>query len=75
MPPINKTSTSKVLVTGVTGYIAMWIARTLLERGYSVRGTVRTEEKGKRLIDYFRSIGYGDKFELAVVEDMQKVGN
>ena len=73
MPTVNKGS--KVLVSGANGYLAMWIVRTLLERGFTVRGTVRTEDKGKVMIEYFKSLGYGDKFEVAVVDDIVKVGN
>ena len=65
---------SKVLVSGANGYIAMWVVRTLLERGFTVRGTVRTEEKGKYMIEYFESLGYGDRFEVVVVDDIVKVG-
>lgn len=32
---------SKVLVTGISGFLALQIAKDLLERGYIVRGTVR----------------------------------
>ena len=73
MPSVDKGS--KVLVSGANGYIAMWIVRTLLERGFTVRGTVRTEDKGKFLIEYFKSLGYGDKIEVVVVDDIVKVGN
>ena len=31
-----------VLVTGITGYLASWIAKYLLDEGYRVRGTVRS---------------------------------
>jgi nucleoside-diphosphate-sugar epimerase len=30
-----------VCVTGASGYIASWIVRLLLDRGYTVRATVR----------------------------------
>lgn len=30
-----------VCVTGAGGYIASWIVKLLLERGYTVKGTVR----------------------------------
>jgi nucleoside-diphosphate-sugar epimerase len=73
MPSVEKGS--KILVSGANGYIAMWIVRTLLERGFPVRGTVRTEDKGKFLIEYFKSLGYGDKFEVVVVADITKAGN
>lgn len=35
--PVGKT----VCVTGAGGYIASWIVKLLLERGYTVKGTVR----------------------------------
>ncbi len=71
MPAITPNSNGKVLVSGANGYIAMWVVRTLLERGYSVRGTVRRAEKGKHLYETFKS--YGDKLEVVVVEDITKV--
>ena len=71
MPTIPRGS--KVLVSGANGYIAMWVVRTLLERGYVVRGTVRSVDKGKFLTDYFTKLGYGDKLEIVVVEDIVKV--
>ena len=73
MPSVD--AGSKVLVSGANGYIATWIVRTLLERGFTVRGTVRTEEKGKFMKEYFTSLGYGDKFEVVVVDDITKVCN
>jgi len=60
-----------VLVTGANGYIAMWIIRTLLEKGYAVRGAVRSVEKAERLKEQFSS--WGKKFEWVVVEDITKV--
>lgn len=69
MPTI--TSTDKVLVTGANGYIALWIVKTLLERGNSVRGSVRSESKGRALLELFKS--YGDRLEIIIVPDMTKV--
>ncbi|TRM58179.1 hypothetical protein BD626DRAFT_410903 [Schizophyllum amplum] len=70
MPAVS--APAKVLVSGANGYVAMWVVRTLLEKGYSVRGTVRSPAKGAYLTNYFRS--YGDKFELAIVDDITKDG-
>ncbi|KAH6915999.1 D-lactaldehyde dehydrogenase [Coprinopsis sp. MPI-PUGE-AT-0042] len=70
MPTIS--STDKVLVTGANGYIALWIVRTLLERGNSVRASVRSESKGQLLQDLFKS--YGTRLEIAIVPDMTKEG-
>jgi dihydroflavonol-4-reductase len=49
-PTVNKSAkvidpAVPVLVTGASGYIGSWIVRTLLEGGYTVRGTVRNPQK------------------------------
>ncbi|KIP03371.1 hypothetical protein PHLGIDRAFT_94911 [Phlebiopsis gigantea 11061_1 CR5-6] len=69
MPAINA---GKVLVTGANGYIALWVVRSLLEKGYSVRGTVRSESKIAHLKDTFKS--YGAQLEVIVVSDIAKDG-
>ncbi len=71
MPTINKGD--KVLVSGANGYLAMWIVRMFLERGYAVRGTVRTEAKAMFVHAFFSALGYGDKFETVIVADITKV--
>jgi dihydroflavonol-4-reductase len=38
------------LVTGGTGMVGYWIARTLLARGHRVRALVRSLDKGRRLL-------------------------
>ena len=40
---------AKVLVTGATGFLASHLILQLIERGYGVRGTVRSLEKGDGL--------------------------
>lgn len=70
MPAVSQPA--KVLVSGASGFIAIWVVRTLLERGFAVRGTVRSLKKGEHLNKLFGE-KYGDKFELAVVEDISKV--
>lgn len=68
MPAI---SSGKVLVTGANGFVAAWVAKELLEHGFSVRGTVRSESKAAYLREYFKA--HGDRFEIAIVEDISKV--
>lgn len=41
----NIDTSRPVLVTGASGYIASWIVKYLLEKGYTVHGTVRDKEK------------------------------
>lgn len=64
-------SGSKVLVSGANGFIAVWVVQRLLESGYSVRGTVRSEGKAAHIRKLFES--YGDKFEVVIVSDITKV--
>lgn len=68
MPAI---SSGWVLLTGANGYIATWVIKELLEQGFSVRGTVRSLDKGTHLEEAFKS--YGSKFEVVVVPDITKV--
>ncbi|TFK50136.1 hypothetical protein OE88DRAFT_1645865 [Heliocybe sulcata] len=59
----------RALITGVTSYIGAHIAQQLLEKGWYVRGTVRTQAKGQWLHDTFKA---GDRFETVEVKDVQK---
>jgi len=65
-------ATGKVLVSGASGFIAAWVAKRLLEEGYSVRGTVRSEAKGEYLRKLFKP--FGDKFEYVIVKDVSQEG-
>ena len=69
MPAV--TPGSKILLTGANGFIAVWILKYLLEKGYFVRGTVRSEQKGSHLRKLFSS--HGDKLEITVVPDITVV--
>ncbi|GJJ13666.1 hypothetical protein Clacol_007922 [Clathrus columnatus] len=63
---------SKILVTGASGFIAVWIVKYLLQNHFMVRGTVRSEEKGEYLKELFKE--YGSQFEYVIVEDMSVDG-
>ncbi|KAK0886970.1 hypothetical protein LTR02_017661 [Friedmanniomyces endolithicus] len=67
-PMIEKGST--VLVTGVNGFIASHVADQLLQAGYQVRGTVRSQDKANWLYALFDSIYAKGKFEAVTVPDM-----
>jgi uncharacterized protein YbjT (DUF2867 family) len=69
--PALSSPTSKVLVTGPNGYIGLWVVKTLLDRGHTVRAAVRSETRAKDLKTLFSSAG--DRLEFAIVEDMLKV--
>ncbi|CAF4267578.1 unnamed protein product, partial [Rotaria sordida] len=40
-----------VLVTGANSFIGGWIIKYLLDKGYNVRGTVRSQAKESRVLD------------------------
>ncbi|EKM52345.1 uncharacterized protein PHACADRAFT_30874 [Phanerochaete carnosa HHB-10118-sp] len=70
MPAIQPPAT--VLVTGVSGFNGSWIARAVLEAGYVVRGTVRSDHKGQYLAMLFKS--HGSRFSYRVIPDASKPG-
>jgi len=73
MAPV--TAPAKVLVTGASGFIAVWVCKHLLDEGYQVVGTVRSDSKGEYLQQLFEKDGHGkDKFSYVVVEDIEKEG-
>ena len=43
------TDTDPVLVTGASGFVGKWCVVKLLEKGYRVRGTIRSEAKAKQV--------------------------
>ncbi|XP_056863772.1 protein BRI1-5 ENHANCED 1 isoform X2 [Raphanus sativus] len=54
--------TGLVCVTGGTGFIASWLIMRLLQRGYSVRATVRANtEKTKRDISYLTELPFASE--------------
>ncbi|CAE7117047.1 unnamed protein product [Rhizoctonia solani] len=65
-------SPAKVLLTGANGYYAVHVIKELLDRGYSVVGTVRSESKGEELVKLFPS--HAGKISYAVVPDIVKAG-
>lgn len=68
MAPIEKGST--VLVTGINGFIGSHIADQLLEAGFKVHGTARSESKGKWIQEYLDKKHGAGKVTLFVVPDM-----
>ena len=72
MPALSNVETnSTILVTGANGFIATWLVGDLLKKGYNVRAAVRTEAKGKNLLENYGS--YGDKLQIFAVGDIKKV--
>jgi len=61
-----------VLLTGASGYIAAHVLDILLQRGYKVRCTVRSQDKFEKILAKYP--GKKDQLELAIVKDIAVAG-
>jgi nucleoside-diphosphate-sugar epimerase len=59
-------------LVGGTGYIGIWILKTLLEQGFTVRAAVRKEEKAAYLKEKFQN--HADQLEFTIIEDLLAPG-
>ena len=57
----------RILVTGVSGFIASHVTERLLKKGYAVRGTVRNKDKGQKIVDKLAAHG-SDTSKLELFE-------
>ncbi|OQE41845.1 hypothetical protein PENCOP_c004G06626 [Penicillium coprophilum] len=63
----------KVLLTGGSGFIAAHIVDILLQHGFDTVVTVRSEEKGKRIIEAHPDVSK-EKLSYVIVKDVAKDG-
>ncbi|GKT46024.1 NADPH-dependent methylglyoxal reductase GRE2 [Colletotrichum spaethianum] len=65
-------STSQtIVITGANGYLALHVINQLLEKGYSVRGTVRSPKADEKVRATFPN-QYGTRLTTVFVEDLTK---
>eukprot|EP01111_Echinosteliopsis_oligospora_P010552 TRINITY_DN3311_c0_g1_i2.p1 TRINITY_DN3311_c0_g1~~TRINITY_DN3311_c0_g1_i2.p1 ORF type:complete len:354 (-),score=75.33 TRINITY_DN3311_c0_g1_i2:893-1909(-) len=69
---MTSTTGKHVLLTGASGYIAAHILEILLERGYKVRCTVRSQDKADWISNKYAS--KKDQLEFAFVKDISVPG-
>ena len=63
-------SSGKVLITGANGFMASWIMKDLLSRGFSVRGTVRSAAQIPDRSNLFPELADPDRLEFVIVSDI-----
>lgn len=49
--PLSERKNTRILITGISGFLASHIAQQLLERGYTIRGTVRRITAAPQITD------------------------
>lgn len=64
LPMQSPISSKPVLLTGITGYIGSRLAVDLLNRGYSVRGTMRNAAKRDKILPAIQALAPTDKLEI-----------
>lgn len=70
-------TTDLILVTGATGYVGKWCVVKLLERGYRVRGTVRSDAKAQQVRDSITAHLGSDaasRLEFAILDMLEDKG-
>ncbi|KAL7418135.1 putative D-lactaldehyde dehydrogenase [Mrakia frigida] len=68
LPPRLLPSSIAVHVPPPSGFIAVHVAKALLADGFKVIGTVRSEEKGKYLVNLLKN----DSFSFVIVKDISE---
>lgn len=61
-----------ILITGASGFVATHVVKAFLERGYQVRGTVRSEQTAANVRKNF--LKYSDRLSFTIVEDIAQPG-
>lgn len=67
---MSSPSEQTILVTGANSYVAGHIIKVALEKGYHVRGTVRSESSTAKVRAKFAA--YGSKLSFGIVPDITK---
>ena len=60
-----------VLITGLNSFVAVHTALHFLQQGWNVRGSVRSEAKGKHVLSLPALQPYKDKLSYVVVESLE----
>ncbi|OLL25121.1 putative uncharacterized oxidoreductase [Neolecta irregularis DAH-3] len=58
-----------ILVSGISGFLAAHVLSQLLEKGYSVRGTVRDEKKRDWILEKYKTFVDENRLQVIIVPD------
>ena len=67
---MSSPSDQTLLITGANGFVALHVIKEALERGYHVRGTVRSENSATKVRNIFAE--YGSQLSLSIVSDLTR---
>ena len=71
----SSTNSTTVFVSGASGYIAQEIIKQLIQKGYKVVGTVRSNDKGDSLKENLKAAGLqSENFSYEIVKDIAVKG-
>ncbi|PVF98194.1 NAD(P)-binding protein [Serendipita vermifera] len=65
-------ASSKVLLTGGTGFLGIWTLKELLERGFTVRAAIRSESKAEHIRNALKE--HIEHLEFVIVDDITQPG-
>ncbi|MED6200268.1 hypothetical protein PIB30_083409, partial [Stylosanthes scabra] len=72
MSSVATENNKEVCVTGGSGYIASWIIKFLLQRGYTVRATVRDPSNPKKVEHLLKLDGAKERLQLFKADLMEE---
>ena len=61
----------KILVTGSSGFIGGWVARTLVEGGYKIRALYRRRQMPEHLVELRKAGAEVERRDLTVRDDVR----
>jgi nucleoside-diphosphate-sugar epimerase len=72
MSSASSSSSQPILVTGTSGFVAAHVLNSFLDKGYHVRGTVRSKSSAEKVRKSHAK--YGDRLTFAIVPDITAPG-
>ncbi|KAH7091801.1 putative dihydroflavonal-4-reductase [Auriculariales sp. MPI-PUGE-AT-0066] len=71
---MSSTNGKHVLLTGASGFLAAWVLRYLLEQGFTVRATVRSQSKADPIAAQYATAVSSNQLTFAIVPDIVSPG-